>query len=111
MKPEIEESTQYESLIGVKEDTFKQSTLSDFLGIDDADESREWEKHWIGMPEYTQEDNPPYKKLIVSFRCKEDYEEFSKLIDQNLTVKTKSIWHPKLNRDENSLRRWIEEDD
>ena len=111
MKPDIVESTEYESLIGVKEDIDRQSTLSDFLGIDDEDEKREWEKHWIGMPEYTQEDNPPYKKLIVSFRCKEDYEEFSKLIDQNLTEKTKSIWHPKLNRDENSLRRWIEEND
>ena len=51
-------------------------------------------------------------KSIAKSRNKwfeEDYEEFAKLINQNLSEKTKSIWHPKLDRDANSLRRWIEE--
>ena len=61
------------------------------------------------MPEYKQENNPPYKRIIVSFRNKEDYDEFSQLISQNLTDKTKSIWHPKLDREANMLTRWIEE--
>lgn len=108
-KVDIEESTVYESCIGVKEVDYLPSSLSDFLGIEDHNEEKEWKKNWVGMPEFVQEDNPPYKKLIVSFRTKEDYEEFAKLIDQKLTVKTKSIWHPKLDRDENALKRWIEE--
>lgn len=75
--------------------------------IEEDDES--WKKYWVGMPEFVQEDNPAYKKLIISFRTKEDYEEFAKIIGQKLTEKTKSIWHPKLDRDENTLKRWIEE--
>ena len=73
MKPDIVESTEYESLIGYKEEIPKPATLYDFLGEEEPDERKEWEKHWIGMPEYTQEDNPPYKKINVSFRNKEDY--------------------------------------
>lgn len=108
MKSEIDETTEYESCIGVKE--HKTGTLSEFLDADDVEQIDEklWKKHWVGMPEFVQENNPPYKKIIVSFRNKEDYEEFAKLIDQNLTDKTKSIWHPKLDREANSLLRWVE---
>lgn len=68
----------------------------------------EWKKHWVGMPEFEQEEKPPYKKIIINFRTKEDYEEFAKLIGQELTEKSKSIWHPKLEKDQNTLKRWIE---
>jgi hypothetical protein len=43
------------------------------------------------MPEFEQEDDSPHRKLIVSFRNEEDFKMFSKLINQNLTKKTKSI--------------------
>ena len=88
-----------------------------FLDIENDDEleiendTEEWKKHWIGMPEFNQEKKPPFKKIYVNFRNQEDYEEFSKLINQNLSEKTKSIWHPKLERDENTLKRWIESDE
>ena len=72
------------------------------------DDDNDWENHWVGMPEFVQEDNPPYKKIIMNFRSKEDYDSFAKLIDQKLTEKTKSIWYPKLDIDDNSLKRWIE---
>lgn len=97
-------NTEYENMIGVKEDDGKPRLPLDIP----TSEDKEWKKHWVGMPEFEQEDNPPYKKIIVSFRTKEDYEEFSKMIDQPLTEKTKSIWHPRLDRDANSLKRWIE---
>ena len=109
-KTKIVESTEYENCLDVKE--FEDGTLSSFLGeeaVKDIDEKL-WKKHWTGMPEFTQENNPPYKKIIVSFRNKEDYDEFSQLISQNLTDKTKSIWHPKLDREANMLTRWIEEE-
>lgn len=48
---------------------------------------------WVGMPEFVQE-KEPYKELIVRFETEEDYKEFQQLINQKLTVKTKSIWHP-----------------
>ncbi len=92
------------------------SDIFNFMDLNDqefeqvtADDDHDWEEHWVGMPEYDQENNPPYKKIIMSFRSKEDYEEFAKLIDQKLTNKTKSIWYPKLDKDENTLKRWIEE--
>jgi hypothetical protein len=111
-----EESTKYESLIGYKEKTGEPASVLDFMDLDESErlsaEQRddvEWKKHWVGMPEFVQEDNPAYKKLIVSFRNKEDYEEFAKLIGQPLTEKTKTIWHPRLDREANSLLRWVVE--
>lgn len=107
----IEESADYENCMDILGTTIlKKSTLSEFFGEDDTSEEVEWQKHWVGMPEYTQEDNPPYRRLIVSFRTEDDYQGFAKIIDQKLTEKTKSIWHPKLDRDENTLKRWLEDD-
>ena len=106
----VKETTNYDNCIGFRDETYEDSDLSEFLGEDfQENPDKEWKKYWKGMPEFTQEDNPPYKRIIVSFRTKEDYEEFAKLIDQKLTEKTKSIWHPHLDRTENSLLRWIEE--
>lgn len=49
---------------------------------------------WVGMPEFVQEKKKPYKELIVRFDDEVAYLEFQKLIGQELTIKTKSIWHP-----------------
>lgn len=64
------------------------------LGIADPYEP-DWKKDWEGMPEYSHEDKDPYKTIYVHFKNKEVMEEFSKLISQNITEKTISIWHPK----------------
>lgn len=103
----IEESTEYESFIGQKNEIDAPSSLSGFLGEEEPTE--EWKKHWIGMPSFIQEDNPPFMKLIISFRNEQDYKDFSKLVDQPLTMRTKSVWYPKLDREENALLRWMEE--
>lgn len=111
-KPEINETTEYESLLDVKE--FEPGTLSSFLGEEEVKQIDEkmWKMHWHGMPEFKQEDNPPHKRIIISFRNEEDYKEFAKLLehDQTLSSKTKSIWYPKLDREANMLTRWIEEE-
>jgi hypothetical protein len=49
---------------------------------------------WVGMPEFVQEEKKPYKELIVRFETEEHYKDFAKLLNQSLTLKTKSIWHP-----------------
>lgn len=49
---------------------------------------------WVGMPEFIQNKIKPYKELIVRFDTEADYLEFQSLINQKLTEKTKSIWHP-----------------
>ena len=64
---------------------------------------------WKNMPEFVQEKQEPYAKIIVRFETKEDLEEFSKLINQKLTQKTKSIWHPELQRGIHSAKRYVDE--
>ena len=55
----------------------------------------DWQKDWDGMPEFSMEDRMPKKQLIVSFKTMDDYKDFAKLVDQKLTVNTKSMWYPK----------------
>jgi hypothetical protein len=113
----LKESTTYESCIGVKEEV-QSSTLFDYMELDEEEkgkyseiEDKEWKKYWTGMPEYNQEDNPPYKTIYIHFRNEEDYQEFAQMIGQTLTEKTKTIWHPALDRTQNSLLRWVVEDE
>lgn len=117
-KVPVKESSEYQNLIGKKETSNKPMSLLDHMDLDEEEleklnvsEDKEWKKYWKGMPEFDQESNPTYKTIYVHFRNKEDYEEFSKLIGQALSDKTKSIWHPKLDITKNSLMRWIETDD
>jgi hypothetical protein len=64
---------------------------------------------WKDMPEFVQEKQEPYAKIIVRFANKEDLEEFSIMIQQKLTQKTKSIWHPELERGIHSAKRYVDE--
>lgn len=64
---------------------------------------------WNGMPEFVQEKQEPFSKIIVRFENEEDLNEFSEMIGQKLTPKTKSIWHPKLVRGKNSHKRYVDE--
>jgi|TARA_R110002167_G_scaffold92164_2_gene247637 hypothetical protein len=106
----VSESAEYENFVGerVEVDTEAPASLAEFIGMEDN--TKEWKKEWVGMPEYKQEDNPTFKTISMHFRNKEDYEEFAKLIEQPLTKKTKSTWFPRLDRTANSLLRWVEEE-
>jgi hypothetical protein len=68
----------------------EQLDMFDDLGVD-----KEWEMEWRGMPEYNCSNNNPYIKIVINFKTKEDYKNFSHLIGQNLTENTDSIWFPK----------------
>lgn len=94
----------------------EKNMIFDFMDLSEeekeqiVDDEHDWEEHWVGMPEFVQKDNPPFKSIFLHFRSQEDYKAFAKLIGQNLTEKTKSIWYPKLEIDDNMLKRWIEEE-
>jgi hypothetical protein len=112
----VQESESYENCMELLTDEYQPPTLNRFFGEDeDSDEdgvdihNAEWKKHWVGMPAFEQNEKKTFKTIYLHFRNQEDYEAFAKLVDQNLTMKTKSIWYPKLERDENSLKRWIED--
>lgn len=64
--------------------------------------THDWTKEWVGMPEFVQAAQKPYKELRIRFATKEDYDSFSKLIGQKLSDKTKSLWHPMLVRGQHS---------
>tara|TARA_R100000781_G_scaffold92092_1_gene57029 strand:+ start:12390 stop:12980 length:591 start_codon:yes stop_codon:yes gene_type:complete len=52
------------------------------------------ELEWSGMPEFNNKDLTPKRQLIISFKNEDDIKKFSKLIGQNITDKTKSLWYP-----------------
>lgn len=64
---------------------------------------------WDGMPEFIQEKQEPFSKIIVRFETEEDLKDFAKLIGQKLTSKTKSIWHPYKSHWHGEKIRWVDE--
>lgn len=84
-------------------------SLDDFVEVQNSDV--DWKKHWVGMPEFENEAKKAHKSLTIHFRNEEDYQEFSQLVEQPLTRKSKSIWYPALSNYKNSLLRWIEDDE
>lgn len=81
----------------------KKTTLFDSV-------ENEWQMEWKDMPEFVQEkkDNC-YSKITIRFNNKEDLECFSKLINQKITNKTKSIWYPEIERGLNSYKIYTNE--
>jgi len=51
---------------------------------------------WTDMPEFNQEDKTPTRQLIVSFKNEDDIKSFAKLLNQQITDKTKSLWFPEV---------------
>lgn len=48
---------------------------------------------WEGMPEF---DNPDtcFRKIVMNFASEEDAQSFARLLGQEITEKTRSLWHP-----------------
>ena len=66
----------------------------------------DYEKEWLEMPEFNNEEKSAYQRLIILFKTKEDVEKFKTIIQQNFTEKTKSIWYPEEKRKNYTLLRW-----
>jgi len=64
---------------------------------------------WKDMPEFVQEKEVPFSKIVVRFETEDDLNEFAKLIGQKLTPKTRSIWHPFKSHWNTVERRWVDE--
>ena len=50
---------------------------------------------WEGMPEFVEDDLTPHQTISVHFASSADVGNFARLIGQNITPKTKYVWHPK----------------
>lgn len=80
----------------------------DSMKKDTQKEANDPQTEWVGMPEFKQEKQKPHAAIIVRFESEEALQEFARLIGQPLTAKTKSIWHPKLERGENTNKRYVD---
>lgn len=54
----------------------------------------DWRGEWQGMPDFEQEKQTPYACMNLRFEDEQALADFSKLIGQSLTEKTKSLWFP-----------------
>lgn len=84
----------------------KQMDIFDIIG-----EQEYWREHWKNMPEFIQEDLQPHQSIIVHFENREDMDNFSKLINQKLTYKTKSVWYPEAEIGKIANKRYIQDDE
>lgn len=70
----------------------------------------EWRKEWVDMPEFIQhKTEKPYAQITFRFACEEDLNNFSELINQKLTKKTKSAWFPEIERGLNANKLYVNE--
>jgi len=67
-----------------------------------------WEEHWKGIPEFVQEDLEPFKTIYVHFENRKDMEAFAKLVDQTITMNTRSIWYPEAEIGRFANKRWVD---
>lgn len=88
----------------------KKSEMHQFSMFGEQQEEEEWwEEEWQGMPEFVQEDLSPFKTIMIHFESKEAVESFAELVDQTITVRTKSIWYPKAKIDRYINKRYVDE--
>ncbi len=74
------------------------------------EDEEEWKKEWVGMPEFVQnKTEKPYAQIIFRFACEEDLKNFSKLINQKLTKKTKAAWFPEIERGVHANKLYVNE--
>jgi len=78
--------------------------------FDNDEQDHDWKKEWQDMPEFVQKRQKPYLQLTVRFDCQEDVDEFAKLVGQEISPKTKYIWHPRLDRTEHSNKRYVDDE-
>ena len=57
-----------------------------------------WRSEWKQMPEYEVQNKEAIKKISVSFETKEDMKMFSDLIGKNITMQTKGIFFPVIDK-------------
>ena len=86
------------------------SDLLDFMGDTPSkiETSNDPVVEWENMPEFVSEKVEPYAKVIVRFDNEQYLKEFSEMIGQKVNVKTKSIWHPQLDRGSNAGLRYVD---
>ena len=66
-------------------------------------------QEWVGMPGYRNENQAPWKSILVHFENRADLEAFAALVGQRLTGDTRSIWYPEAEIGRMVTKRFIQE--
>jgi hypothetical protein len=70
----------------------------------------EWAE-WEGMPEYTSEDQTPWRTVMVHFANQEDLDDFLRRLNVTLTDRTKSTWFPQREREKLKDKTYVADDE
>lgn len=65
------------------------------IGLSDFENKVDAIKEWDGMPEFNNEDETPYRSLILHFTEEKAVQQFAELTKQVITKKTKYLYYPK----------------
>ena len=68
-----------------------------------------WKEEWKGMPEFVQNDLSPSNSIIVHFSSFENLQKFARLVEQPITMETKSIWYPEEDFIEKKNKKYVQE--
>ncbi len=86
------------------------SEYQDTLFESDETDYDNAEHDWRNMPEFVNEKNDAFRKIIISFQDENGVKEFEKLLQQRITDKTKSLWFPPKEK-HNTIDMWIDDNE
>lgn len=66
----------------------------------------DWEKHWGGMPDFSQSDQTPFRTIHVHFNDQKHVDKFAALVGQQITPKTRYLWYPKVEKGRYADKRY-----
>ena len=58
----------------------------------------DWRLQWWDMPEFSMKDVSPLKSITINFITEDDFNDFKKLTELPITMKSDSIWFPNQKR-------------
>lgn len=109
----ILETVRYESKKELLDLPDVPTTLDDFFeGKPKEAETNNWKKHWVGMPEFENDENKPFHEIKVKFPSEEDMRHFAELVGQRVDKKIKNIEFPiTTKRQKPADFAWVDEDE
>ena len=66
----------------------------------------DYDEHWKEMPEFEQESKEAFRSLVIHFATQDHINDFAELLKQQITEKTKYLWHPEQKRNETEQKRY-----
>jgi hypothetical protein len=73
---------------------FTDAEVDALFGVEGGEEVDDPQGEWKGMPEFEHEDLTAVQSIHVHFKSREDVLDFARLVGQEITDKTRSIWIP-----------------